>query len=790
MRFKGGIRRKIFLFISLAILSVSAIGFLPGYFSSFNLLKSVIGSDYEKIADALASNIQQRIDEEVSYLSGVMINSELKSALKESNARYQKMSPADIRNFMADMDKQWIGAGKDSPLVKRYLETNTSIELKNKCKENEQLAEIFLSDRFGGLVSASGKTSDFYQADEFWWQSAFAGGKGGIFVGDIEFDESSDTLAMTFALPVKDDDGSVIGIAKAVIDIQLLFSFLADFKFGQTGHAALVDQKGYVISHSGVKPLSKKILSDNDFNKLTQGKARSLTIDRWSVHPERTFSAFSEVKYPLFLERGVVWRIFITQDAKEAFWPLYRLTLRAAGLLVFMIILIPFLGFIFGGGFARPIEKLKEASDHIARGELDYPIRVKTGDELEELANSFRVMSLSIKERESQLISQKVYSQGIVASMADALIVVNPDATLKSVNRATLVLLGYKEDELVGQPLKKIFLQEEEEEEEIVLQRYFQKIIDKGAAYNIALTFLTKQGKAIPVNFSGAVMRQDGKIAGIVGVAKDMRQIIAIISDLEKKDRELEERSKNLILMQRAMLHMMDDLQEASRARAQFTSMVSHELRTPLAAIKEAISLVLDKIVGNISEEQRKYLDIAKNNVDRLDRLISGVLDFQTLESGKMEFKIKENDVNEIINGIQNTMMPLFKKKGLAFELQLRDDLPRAECDRDKIIQVLTNLVNNALKFTEKGGIIISTGKRDNFIQVAVKDTGSGIKEEDMPKLFRQFTQLQRKVGGTGLGLSICKQIIEAHKGKIWAESEFGKGAVFCFTLPIKERRA
>ena len=120
---------------------------------------------------------------------------------------------------------------------------------------------------------------------------------------------------------------------------------------------------------------------------------------------------------------------------------------------------------------------------------------------------------------------------------------------------------------------------------------------------------------------------------------------------------------------------------------------------------------------------------------------------------------------------------------------QLDKNLPRIKYDHDKIIQVLTNLANNAIKFTEKGGITITTGKRDNIIQVTVKDTGPGIKEEDMPKLFQQFVQLQRKMGGTGLGLSICKQIIEAHRGKIWAESEFGNGATFHFILPIKERR-
>jgi len=128
----------------------------------------------------------------------------------------------------------------------------------------------------------------------------------------------------------------------------------------------------------------------------------------------------------------------------------------------------------------------------------------------------------------------------------------------------------------------------------------------------------------------------------------------------------------------------------------------------------------------------------------------------------------------------------------LDFTLRLDEDLPRANFDRDKIVQVFTNLVSNAVKFTEKGGITVITGRQDNFIQAAVSDTGCGIQEEDLPKIFQQFTQLQRKVGGAGLGLSICKEIIKAHGGKIWVESppagqaqEFGKGSIFYFTLPI-----
>lgn len=228
---------------------------------------------------------------------------------------------------------------------------------------------------------------------------------------------------------------------------------------------------------------------------------------------------------------------------------------------------------------------------------------------------------------------------------------------------------------------------------------------------------------------------------------------------------------------------------DAVKAKTDFAGMVSHELRTPLAIIKEGIAVVLDEIVGGVNEDQRKYLDMAKKNVDRLDRLINAVLDFQKLEFRKTEFPMEDVDMNSLIHVVHHQMILLADKKGLGLTVQLAKDLPRTRINRDKIIQVLINLINNAIKFTDKGSITITTSQGTNFIQVGIQDTGYGIKNEDIPKLFQEFVQLQRKVGGTGLGLSICKKIIEGHKGKIWAESELGKGSTFYFTLPIKERR-
>lgn len=237
-----------------------------------------------------------------------------------------------------------------------------------------------------------------------------------------------------------------------------------------------------------------------------------------------------------------------------------------------------------------------------------------------------------------------------------------------------------------------------------------------------------------------------------------------------------------------------EQLQRAMQIKTAFTSMVSHELRTPLTAIKEGIAIVLDGAAGELNEEQQNFLGIAKKNVDRLARMINEVLDFQKLESGRMTFNMQDNDINELVEEVRDTMLPLAEERGLDFVLDLGRNLPHVFFDRDKITQVCSNLVNNAIRCTEKGIIAITTSSGDNHIKVSVMDTGKGIRTEDMPRLFQQFEQLEagcdRKTGGTGLGLVISRQIIEAHKGRIWAESELGKGSTFNFILPVKERRS
>jgi PAS domain S-box-containing protein len=233
---------------------------------------------------------------------------------------------------------------------------------------------------------------------------------------------------------------------------------------------------------------------------------------------------------------------------------------------------------------------------------------------------------------------------------------------------------------------------------------------------------------------------------------------------------------------------------ESLEVKAELIQMVSHELRTPIHSVKEGLSIVLEGLTGEITPEQKEVLNISKRCVDRLVRLVNDVLAFHKLEAGVIEFHMRKESLNKIIEEVGSAMQPLVENKNLTLKMDLRKDLPQIALDRDKIIQVLTNFLQNAIKFTLQGGITITSSVDHREVKVSVKDTGIGVQEKDVPKLFRKFGQLESAKlvapGGTGLGLAISKMIVERHHGTIEIKSEYSKGSEFSFTLPLEQPKA
>lgn len=232
-----------------------------------------------------------------------------------------------------------------------------------------------------------------------------------------------------------------------------------------------------------------------------------------------------------------------------------------------------------------------------------------------------------------------------------------------------------------------------------------------------------------------------------------------------------------------------DKLQELDKLKDEFVSLASHELRTPMTAIKGSISTIIEGYAGDISQEAREFLMSAYNENDRLIRLVNNLLNISRIEAGRFIFNLQKVSIDIVIEEVVKNLQMAAREKNFYLKFERLSELAAVNADEDKVKEVLINLIGNAIKFTHEGGITVSAKREGNYIITSVSDTGHGISKEDQEILFQKFSRVQKEyskqAGGTGLGLYISKQIIEGHKGKIWLESEVGKGSTFYFSLPV-----
>ncbi len=250
-------------------------------------------------------------------------------------------------------------------------------------------------------------------------------------------------------------------------------------------------------------------------------------------------------------------------------------------------------------------------------------------------------------------------------------------------------------------------------------------------------------------------------------------------------------------------------LEKLERLKSEFISIVSHELRTPLTSIKNSLDILMSGRCGEITQAADKFLSMAMRNVQRLSGIINDLLDLSKIEAGKMDFNFAPTNINTVIGYVKSALSEVAKSKGLNLITSEAENLPKITADAQRLEQVLTNLVSNAIKFTpENKTIKISSSlvnskdikineyfkdsiklKDGDYIEVCVEDEGIGIAEKDLLHAFDKFAQIEnslsRKAGGTGLGLPIAKQLLEAHRGAIWCDSELHRGSKFYFVIPV-----
>ena len=268
-----------------------------------------------------------------------------------------------------------------------------------------------------------------------------------------------------------------------------------------------------------------------------------------------------------------------------------------------------------------------------------------------------------------------------------------------------------------------------------------------------------------------------------------------VAAELEEYKQELErkvqERTQELAQKNVLFQAAMEQAQESDRLKTQFLANMSHELRTPLNAIIGFSQVMLEGIDGEISEIQRKDLTAIYNSGMHLLGLINDILDIAKIEAGRMELNLEMINLGEVIQSVMATSKALLKGKEIELKMEVAEGLPILRADKIRIRQIILNLVGNAAKFTTKGFISISAVEDHNTVKISVTDTGLGIREKDISRLFKEFGQLDasttRNYGGTGLGLALVKRFVEMHGGRVWAESNFGVGSTFSFVLPLQQ---
>src|SRR6476469_10691514 len=307
-----------------------------------------------------------------------------------------------------------------------------------------------------------------------------------------------------------------------------------------------------------------------------------------------------------------------------------------------------------------------------------------------------------------------------------------------------------------------------------------------------------RTGIELPVEVvSGKVKNDRGEPIAIVSVLHDLTKQVEnerLYEALKQLNADLENRIREAtadLAEQNARLQWQSqEVERANKLKSEFLASMSHELRTPINALIGYTALLLDGVLGEITQKQRDALTRGRAAAEHLLALINDILDLAKIEAGKMPLHLEPVSLRDVTLEVTQQIEPMVRKKQLEFVIDVAPDCPAIHSDRTKIKQVLLNLLSNAVKFTTKGGVTLRACRAQGGVRIDVVDTGIGIRQSDLQAIWEDFRQVDqsrtREFGGTGLGLSITRKLLEALGGHVFAESIFGKGSTFTVVLPVR----
>ena len=365
--------------------------------------------------------------------------------------------------------------------------------------------------------------------------------------------------------------------------------------------------------------------------------------------------------------------------------------------------------------------------------------------------------------------------------MNQGAVTLSPDGSILYCNRRFGELLKTPLEEIVGLAFDAFVASSE--------RARFAALLEAGRSGGSAgeITLCAADGSAAPLQLALGPLPAESA-AAICLIATD-------ISESRKKEVRLLQTMEETIKAEHALEESNQRLLRKNQEIQSFYHTVSHELKTPLTSAREFISIVMDGLAGPLNETQQEYLGIARESCHRLHVCINDLMDATRLETGKLTLEMKRGSLAALIQQLVTVLGPVAARKQISLRHDVQADLPDFPFDGSRLMQVLVNLTNNALKFTpEHGRVAITAGEAPDdpgSFKVSVKDTGCGIAPAELDRIFERLYQVPNKDGGSeqgvGLGLYICRELVQSHGGRIWVESEFGHGSTFCFSIPREQ---
>ena len=738
-------------FSVLSIVTVLVVAVSANTRSRDALRKSVI--DRLAVATSLKeSQVNQWVDNQrrdvilMTQLPDLIVNSEITFTKDRESPEYKAAVDA-LQKFMADVSTV-------KPNIRQIsILTNNGITIVSTDKQKE------------GKYQPLGNTTTYFTRDQ-----------SRVIVPNFYISPISGKAAMTFAAPLINKSGDRIGVVAVDLDLQGVDDIIRERTgLGASGETYLVGRlttKNVLISGAGAdnQQLAKDIKSEG-ISAAALGKDGEGLYKNYKTIPVLgSYIWIDNLNLALLAE--------ISQS--EAFEPADRLArdilligLSSAGILLTAVYLI-------ARRISQPILAIADAANQVSGGNLNSQAPVLTEDEIGILAIAFNQMTSQLKASGEQLadysrtLEQKVEQRtseikAIIDNMVDGLVVVNSEDQVTQFNPALAGMIGISSKAISKAASYKEIFKAEEITNLVINTRENPKQV-----FSEEFSLPDRRiGKAVATSIFGEESPSEEAPLGT-----NYLGTVILIRDITAE-------------------------KEVDRMKTDFISTVSHELRTPLTSVlgfakliqkklEESIFPLIqtdDKKVNRSVRQVSENIEIIVSEGTRLTKLINEVLDVAKIEAGKMQWNMQPMSIIEVIDRAFSATSALFEQKGLEPVREIEADLPDIYGDKDRLIQVVINLISNAVKFTEQGCITCRVRQDNQFIVVSVVDQGVGISESDQPKVFEKFKQvgdtLTDKPQGTGLGLPISKEIVAHHGGKIWVESEVGKGSTFSFSLPI-----